>query len=89
MLLKIKLANKLNMKAISCKQKVREQWLKNGDRSTKYFQYLANDQRRSNYVEELLVDNNSFERNTTMRAAVKAYFQNLYTEDFSIRPKTR
>lgn len=36
-LLKLNLANKLNMEAISWKQKSREKWLKDSDRNTKYF----------------------------------------------------
>lgn len=74
------------MEAISWKQKCREKWLKDGDKNTKYFHYLANHHRRSNYVDEILVDDCRFDGNAAMREAAKSYFQNLYSEDFHLRP---
>lgn len=75
------------MNAISWKQKVREKWLKDGDKYSKYFHLLANHRRKVNYVEELIMDNNNFKGNKALREGAKRFFQNLYNEKFNLRPK--
>ncbi|XP_021891901.1 uncharacterized protein LOC110810135 [Carica papaya] len=85
--LKLELASKLNLEAISWKQNGREKWLKEGDKNTKYFHCLANYRRSINYVEELFIDNSRIEGNNDMRDSARNCFQNLFTEDCSWRPK--
>lgn len=75
------------MKSISWKRKSREKLLKEGNKNTKFFHYLANHRRRSNYVEKLCLDGDIISGNEELREIAKVFNQNLYTEDFSLRPK--
>lgn len=84
--LKSNLAHRLHMEAISWKQKFGEKWLKDGDTNSKYFHTLAKHRRRVNYVEELIMDNNSIKGNETLRDGAKTHFQKLYYEDFKYWP---
>lgn len=75
------------LREISWRQKVRERCIKEGDRNIRYFHCLANHQRRFNYVDELIVDNQNIEGNIAMREEANASFSNLYQEDFGRRPR--
>ena len=52
---------------ISWRQKFRCLWVKEGDRYTKYFQKIANSNRRSNCIDRLLVDNVVIEDKETIK----------------------
>lgn len=69
------------------RQKSREKWLKEGDRSTKYFHALASYRRRINYIEEIVIDNKKIGGNTALCEAAKGHFANLYLETHDCRPK--
>lgn len=84
--LKINLANRMNMEAISWK-KVREKYLKDGDKNFKYFHCLANHRRSYNYVVDLHVNRHTVSGNNELRDAASSFLQNLYHEDFTYRPK--
>lgn len=62
-LLRVDLANRINMEEVSWRQKARERWLKEGDMNTRYFHCLTSYRRRCNYVEEIIIDNNSIQGN--------------------------
>lgn len=85
--LRVELANRMLWEAISWKKKVREKWLMEGDKNSKYFHCLANYRRRINYVEDILVNGDSVTGNEAMREAAKKHFQLLYKEEFYNMPK--
>lgn len=72
--IRLELAHKLNLEAISWKQKVREKWLKDGDKNTRYFQCLTNQRRRSNYVEDIVIGSDCTFGNDNIREAAKGFF---------------
>lgn len=87
--IKLEFSNKLNMEVISWKQKTREKWLKDGNKNTRYFHSLANYRRSVNYVEELLIGETSIAGNIEMWEEAYNYFHNMFTEEYSQRPKLR
>lgn len=86
-IMRLDLAHKLNREAVPHKQKAREKWLKDGDKNNRYFHCLANHIRRSNYVEDLYVAVECISGNDNIREEDKRFFQKLYREDFTKRPK--
>lgn len=80
-------ANSLHMEEVSWRQKVREKWLKEGNKNTKYFHCLASHRRRYNYVEELKVEDRCINGNEALREEVKGFYQKLYEEEFKRRPR--
>lgn len=84
--LRLELANRLHMEGISWKQKVKEKWIKDGDKNTKYFHSLASHRRMTNYVEKITVNGNQISGNVAMREAAKNHFSQLYQEKFVKRP---
>lgn len=77
----------MHLEAISWKQKVREKWLCEGDRNTRYFHSMTNYRRKNNYVEELRVNGEAVRDNETMRERARMFFQHLYNEEHGSRPK--
>lgn len=69
------LAEKLQLEAISWKQKLREKWFKEGDKNTRFFHCLANHRRRNNYVEEIKYEGEVIFGNEKLREAANDYFQ--------------
>lgn len=60
-------AYNMNLETISCRQKAREKWLKEGDCNTKYFHCFANYKRKCNYVEEININSVLVRGNLEMR----------------------
>ncbi|XP_021890901.1 uncharacterized protein LOC110809397 [Carica papaya] len=85
--LKLEIAAKMNLEAISWRQKTRERWIKEVDRNTRYLQSLANSRRKNNYVEELEFGGDTVRGNAVLREKVKDYFTKLYTEEEERRPR--
>lgn len=84
---KKELTHNMNLEAISWRQKVREKWLKDGERNTKYFHCLANYRRKCNFVEEIKIDGMVVSGNSEIREKVRDYFHQLYKEKKRCRPK--
>ncbi|XP_021912512.1 uncharacterized protein LOC110826216 [Carica papaya] len=76
----------MNLEVVSSRQKAREKWLKEGDRNTRYFHYLANFHRKNNYVEKLCCNGELVRGKESMRRGAKQFFQHLYSEDEFRRP---
>lgn len=68
------LAINLHLETISWRQKVREKWLSDGDRNTRYFHSMTNYRRKNNYVEELWVDGEAVRGNEAMREKARLFF---------------
>lgn len=81
-----KVAFKLNIEAISWRQKAREKWSKERDRNTTYFHYLANFSRKRNYIEEFIDNDRAISGNVEMRGHAKEHFTNLCNEEIKWRP---
>lgn len=67
--------------AILWRQKVREKWLKEGNRNTKFFRSMANFRRKNNHVEELYFNGEAVKGNEAMRQRSKLFFQQLYKDE--------
>lgn len=57
-----------------------------GDCNTNYFHSLVS-HRSCNYVDKLKIGNNSISGNENLREGAMNFFQQLYTEEFELRPK--
>ena len=63
-------------------QRLRINWLKEGDRNTKYFQSKAVWRARKNKIRELVDDSGvAHSDEATMRKMANEYFQGMYTAD--------
>lgn len=85
--LKVNLAQKLQIKATSWKQKSQKKWLKDRDLNSKYFHMLANHQTRVNFIGKLNIDGNTLKSNEKLRLRASNYFHKLYSENIHSRPK--
>lgn len=70
---RVDLANRLRMEEISWRQKACL-WIKEEDKNTRYFQYLASHRRRYNYMDELFVDNRDLRGDITMKRDPMVFF---------------
>ncbi|XP_021899093.1 uncharacterized protein LOC110815570 [Carica papaya] len=84
--LRKEIAEVMHLEAISRRQKVREKWLKEGDRNTWYFHCMANSHQNNNYVEELWCNGEVVSGNENMRKMTSLFFQQLYKEEEQRRP---
>ncbi|CAN0922514.1 Transposon TX1 uncharacterized 149 kDa protein [Linum grandiflorum] len=71
---------------ISWKQKAKENWLKVGDRNTKFFHTVANSKRRMNWVCSISVDGLLVEGQKNVAVAAVNFYQSLYKETRVRRP---
>jgi hypothetical protein len=65
---------------VSWCQKSRVQWLKEGDKNTKFFQRTANANRRNNYIERLQYGDQQWRSETKIRDGIVGFYQGLYFE---------
>ncbi|XP_042953621.1 uncharacterized protein LOC122290111 [Carya illinoinensis] len=75
------------MEEISWRQKSRALWLKEGDRSTKFFHRVANSHRRSNNIEMLKIDGSECRDVQVINNHVVSFYGQLLTEQVGWRPK--
>ncbi|CAN0857148.1 Putative ribonuclease H protein At1g65750 [Linum grandiflorum] len=71
---------------ISWRQKSREIHLKLGDRNTSYFHKIANQNRRRNLVDRILVNGSIFVGQINLAPAIVSFFEGLYSEEIPWRP---
>ncbi|WMV33011.1 hypothetical protein MTR67_026396 [Solanum verrucosum] len=74
---------------VSWRQKSRCLWLKDGDRNTKYFQSVANANRRYNCIDKLKIAEHVIEDKREIKEEILSYYQHLYTENEPWRPLAR
>ncbi|KAG6706733.1 hypothetical protein I3842_07G236000 [Carya illinoinensis] len=76
------------MEEITWRQKSRALWLKEGDRSTKFFHRVANSHRRNNAIEVLHEEGRIISGRDEIKNHVVHSFEKLLTEQYLWRPKT-
>lgn len=72
----------------SWRQKSRCLCLKEGDRNTKYFQKIANSNKRYNHISKLKIGNEVIEEKEHIRKEILDFYGKLYTENEHWRPTT-
>jgi ribonuclease HI len=78
--LKFDLHGLLDKEELWWRQRAKEEWLKLGDRNTKFFHACANSRRRRNFVGRITdVDGLTWDNETAIEGAFVSYFSNLFT----------
>ncbi|KAG5631499.1 hypothetical protein H5410_003216 [Solanum commersonii] len=86
--LKLEIQRSAKAEEASWRQKSRCLWLKEGDRNTKFFQRVANANRRYNRIDKLLVEEEIIEDKELIKEEILSFYQSLYTEEENSRPTT-
>ena len=60
------------------RQKSKVKWLNEGDRNSKFFHFLANGRRRSNYVGEIVIDGVRTTDPKMVKDGVRSLFKNQF-----------
>ncbi|CAN0926381.1 LINE-1 reverse transcriptase homolog [Linum grandiflorum] len=84
--LKCELDKLWKLEEISWKQKARDNWLKLGDRNTKYFHRIANFNRRRNHLDGIFMNGEQVEGQRNVAAAAVNFYEQLYDEPRNLRP---
>ncbi|WMV17703.1 hypothetical protein MTR67_011088 [Solanum verrucosum] len=71
---------------IAWRQRSRVQWLKNGDKNTRFFYRMANAHKRYNSIDALEVEGQSINEMPAVKNAIQRFYQNLYKETEGRRP---
>jgi hypothetical protein len=83
--LKADLNSLLEQEELKWRQRAKENWLKNGDRNTKYFHACANQRSKKNTICEVLdKDGRLCVNQTDIESAFVGYFQDLFTAGDSL-----
>ncbi|WMV29916.1 hypothetical protein MTR67_023301 [Solanum verrucosum] len=72
---------------IAWRQRSRIQWLKQGDKNTKYFHRIATAHKRVNSIDNLKVDGMEVTDAKEIKEAIQNYYKNLYKEEEEWRPE--
>ena len=74
--------NLLAQEEINWAQRGRVNWLRRGDRNTKYFNHFASARRRRNLIKKLKDNNNGWvEGNDNLNPLISNYFSGLFSSD--------
>jgi len=60
--------------------------MKDGDRDNKFFHRLANSRGKFNVTPRIKVDNQVFDKDSTLKGAIVHYCENPHHEDYPARP---
>lgn len=72
---------------LAWKQRSRIQWVKQGDKNTRFFHRIATSHKRFNYIDQLEVDGAVTKDQALIKEAVHIYYNNLYKEAEQWRPE--
>ncbi|KAH0751395.1 hypothetical protein KY285_004543 [Solanum tuberosum] len=72
---------------IAWRQRSRIQWLKKGDKNTKFFHRVATAHKRFNSIDTLVVEGNSISDPEDIKGEIINFYQKLYTEIEEWRPE--
>jgi exonuclease III len=82
----IELDKVLLMEEISWRQKSRALWLKEGDKNSRFFHWVANSHRNVNTIGKLLINGISSTNQDEIRDHISQFYEQLYKENGSRRP---
>ncbi|WMV47534.1 hypothetical protein MTR67_040919 [Solanum verrucosum] len=71
---------------IAWRQRSRIQWLKNGDKNTKYFHRMATTHKRCNTIDKIEEEGTYITDPEVIKIKIQDYYQNLYKETETWRP---
>jgi len=72
---------------ISWRQKSKALWLKEGDKCTKFFHWIANSNRRSNFIESVSVNGSVTSAQPAIRDHIVQFYESLFSEQYNWRPR--
>ena len=78
--------HRVKKQEIAWKQRFKVQWLKHGDKNTKFFHRIATSNKRFNSMEQLDVEGNIVKDPAVIKEAVQNFYINLYKEAEHWRP---
>ncbi|CAN1315223.1 LINE-1 retrotransposable element ORF2 protein [Linum perenne] len=74
------------LEEISWAQKAKENWLRLGDKNTRFFHSIANAKRRFNRIERIWVDGLEIHGQQHLKAASVQFYKDLYSDPICSRP---
>jgi hypothetical protein len=77
----------LLLEEVCWRQKSRVKWLKEGDKCTKFFHFIANSNRRYNCIDSLLIGDSISSNPAEIGEHVVQFYQDLLSEKHSWRPR--
>lgn len=76
-----------SLKEIKWKQKAKVQWLREGDKNTKFFHRIASSRRNTNFIHNLVEENGNEVNASDLHNHITSYFMNLCKDQGIKRPK--
>ena len=74
------------LEEICCRKKSRVLCIKEGDKNTKFFHYIANSHRRFNSIDRLMVDGDLSSNPVAIANCISWFYRQLYFKDVAHRP---
>ncbi|KAK0601649.1 hypothetical protein LWI29_026088 [Acer saccharum] len=70
-------------------QKSKVQWLKEGDKNTKFFHCLANGRKRMNFIGEIVIEGRKVSKPSEVKEGIAKYFRNHFRKRIEHCPDLR